>query len=384
MTQPKLSQINVYPVKSVAGISMSAAWVEKQGLVFDRRFMLAFADGGMVTARRFPSMVKIRSVLLAEGLRFSAPGVPDLVIYYERFAMQPFTVTVWKDTFSAFTTLEQADEWFSALIGQPVKLLYTGEQSNRYREKLGHNVSFADGYPLLLISQGSLDELNRRSSEQHAMAQFRPNLVVTGCDPFAEDKWKRIRIGQVEFNVTKPCERCVLTTVDVGKGDFRASREPLKTLSEFRANEHGSIFFGQNLVALNEGVVSQDDEVEVLEYQQGIDYPDNSEPAFASDKSGAALKNAAVMTKIQKPLTVIFNGTAISGNNQMTLLEQAERNGIAITNSCRAGLCGACRVKVIEGEAVQADSPVLPYIDTDNGMVLACCCVPKTDVKIEY
>lgn len=387
MTRAKLSQITVYPVKSVAGISMSTAWVEKQGLVFDRRFMLAFVDGGMVTARRFPQMVTIKAALLADGIRFTAPNVTDLVIHYDQFSMQPFDTTVWKDTFSAFTTDERADRWFSLIIGEPVKLLYTGEQSNRYREKLGHNVSFADGYPLLVISQGSLDELNRRSSEKHAMAQFRPNLVVNDCAPFAEDKWKRIKIGEVEFAVVKPCERCVLTTVDVKTGRFKTSREPLKTLAQFRANEHGGVFFGQNLVALNEGIINQNDLVEVLEYQQGETYIDQSPASVTqtSEQSGpSAIPEQEGSVYKNQTLTLSFNGTAIFGNNQMTLLEQAERNGVAIANSCRAGLCGTCRVKVVEGDVDQADVPALPHIDSENGMVLACCCVPQSDVKIEY
>lgn len=387
MTRAKLSQITVYPVKSVAGISMSTAWVEKQGLAFDRRFMLAFVDGSMITARRFPQMVKIRSALLPDGIRFSAPNVTDLVIHYDQFAMQPFNTTVWKDTFSAFTTDEQADRWFSRIIGEPVKLLYTGEQSNRYREKLGHNVSFADGYPLLLISQGSLDELNRRSPEKHSMAQFRPNLVASDCAPFAEDKWKRIKIGEVEFAVVKPCERCVLTTVDVQTGRFKTSREPLKTLAQFRANEQGGVFFGQNLVALNEGMINQDDLIEVLEYQQGEEYADHfsgSASSQSEEQSASAFPEQNSTVKASQTLTLLFNDTVVFGNSEMTLLEQAERNGVAIANSCRAGLCGTCRVKVVAGEVDQADVPALPHIDSANGMVLACCCVPQSDVKIEF
>lgn len=381
MSQLELSQVTVYPVKSIAGISLSSAWVEKQGLTFDRRFMLAFYDGAMVTARRYPQMVKIRSALLADGIRFSFPNQNDLVIHYHQFDLMEVETTVWSDTFSAYSTTKQASEWFSEIIGAPIQLLYSGEQSNRVREKFGHNVTFADGYPLLLIGQASLDELNSRSSEQHKMAQFRPNIVVAGSDAFAEDKWKRIKIGDVEFLVSKPCERCILTTVDSETGSFRPTREPLKTLATFRANEQGGIFFGQNIVPLNEGFIQQNDAVEILEYQDGVEYEDNRiDPAASMTGNSSALENdQAVQT-----LKLTFNGTTIVGNSEFSLLEQAERNGVAIANSCRSGLCGACRVTVTKGSVDQADVPALASINTDAGMVLACCCVPQSDVEVKY
>jgi uncharacterized protein YcbX/ferredoxin-NADP reductase len=271
---PLLSQINIYPVKSVGGISLSSSWVEKQGLCFDRRFMVALSDGAMVTARKYPNMVKVSSSLLPTGIIFTYPGMVPLKLEYSSFKLQETPATVWKDNFAAYTTTDEADDWFSQVLDQRVELLFTGEQSNRVREKLGHNVSFADGYPLLIISQGSLDELNRRSSETHSMEQFRTNLVVGSDEPFIEDSWKRIKIGEVEFEAVKPCERCILTTVDVEKGAFRESKEPLNTFSRFRANERGGVFFGQNLVAKNEGMIRTGDEIEVLEYKDKEVYDD--------------------------------------------------------------------------------------------------------------
>ncbi len=273
-TQTQLTKINVFPVKSVGGISLSNALVEKQGLEFDRRFMVAFPDGRMVTARKFPQLVTLGVTLTANGLRFSSPEHPPLTIRYDEFAMQPKEATVWKDTFEAYSTTEAANAWFSAVIDTDVQLLFTGEQSQRVRESVGHNVSFADGYPLLVISQASLDELNRRSTVEHSMEQFRTNLVVDVSEPFEEDSWKRIRIGEVEFEVVKPCERCVLTTVDVKEGKLRKNREPLKTFAKFRANEKGRVFFGQNLVAINQGVIRTGDTVEVLEFKEKERYSD--------------------------------------------------------------------------------------------------------------
>jgi uncharacterized protein YcbX/ferredoxin-NADP reductase len=236
--------------------------------------MVALSDGAMVTARKYPNMVKVSSSLLPTGIIFTYPGMTPLKLEYSSFKLQQTPATVWKDNFAAYTTTDEADDWFSQVLDQRVELLFTGEQSNRVREKLGHNVSFADGYPLLIISQGSLDELNRRSSETHSMEQFRTNLVVGSDEPFIEDSWKRIKIGEVEFEAVKPCERCILTTVDVEKGAFRESKEPLNTFSRFRANERGGVFFGQNLVAKNEGMIRTGDEIEVLEYKEKEIYDD--------------------------------------------------------------------------------------------------------------
>ncbi|MGV2986199.1 MOSC N-terminal beta barrel domain-containing protein [Vibrio sp. E150_011] len=270
----QLSQINIYPAKSVGGIALSSSWVELQGLSFDRRFMVALADGSMVTARKHPNMVKVSSSIIPSGLVFTYPGQPALKLEYAGFKKQEASAQVWNDRFTAYTTTDEADDWFSRVLGQRVELLFTGEQSNRHREKIGHNVSFADGYPLLMISTGSLEALNRRSPETHSMEQFRTNLVIQSDEAFIEDSWKRIKIGEVEFEVVKPCERCVLTTVDVNKGEFRASKEPLMTFSRFRANERGGVFFGQNLVAKNEGMIHVDDVIEVLEYKEKEVYPD--------------------------------------------------------------------------------------------------------------
>ena len=183
---PTLSQINVFPVKSIAGISQSHAWVEQQGLSFDRRFMVARPDGSMITARKHPQLVKVSAALLPHGLVLNYPEQPSLKLQYSDFAMTESEATVWSDTFNAYLTTEEANKWFSQIIGEPVHLLFTGEQSQRLRAKISQNVSFADGYPMLIISEASLDALNERSPHQHTMDQFRTNLVVSGTEPFAK------------------------------------------------------------------------------------------------------------------------------------------------------------------------------------------------------
>ena len=281
MTQPSivptLSTIHVYPVKSIAALTQSQAWVEKQGLAFDRRFMVASDDGAMITARKYPQMVKISATLTMTGLVLQYPNKADLVLQYADFEMLDTAATVWNDNFNAYTTTVIANQWFSEIITHSVQLLFCGQQSQRVRPKIGHNVSFADGYPLLIISEASLAALNERSSEQHTMAQFRTNLVISNTEPFAEDGWKRIRIGEVEFKAVKPCARCILTTVDPLSGEYSPQKEPLKTMATFRADAMGEVFFGQNLVALNEGMIRAGDVIEVLETKPKEIYADNIE-----------------------------------------------------------------------------------------------------------
>ncbi|OBT09441.1 hypothetical protein A9264_09235 [Vibrio sp. UCD-FRSSP16_10] len=272
----QLSGINVYPVKSTSGIAQSRAWVSLEGISFDRRFVVADLEGRMITARKFPNMVTIKSTLLPDGIVLTAPGMDSLRLCIADFQRNEFECKIWSDRFIAYTTTEQANAWFSKAIGSQAQLLYCGEESNRYREKLDTHVSFADGYPLLVISQGSLDELNRRASSPQTMSQFRTNLVVEGIEAFAEDSWEKIAIGEVEFQVGKACQRCVLTSVNPSTGEKMINQEPTATLSKFRANEKGAIFFGMNLVALNEGVIEVGDELRVLETRTPITYPDTT------------------------------------------------------------------------------------------------------------
>ncbi|MNN63686.1 MOSC domain protein [compost metagenome] len=128
----------------------------------------------------------------------------------------------------------------------------------------GERVHFADGFPLLLIGQGSLDDLSARVGRPLEMLRFRPNLVVSGAEPYAEDSWKRIRIGALEFRVAKPCSRCILTTIDPHTGERSADREPLATLKAYREKD-GEMLFGQNLIAEGMGELRVGMPVEILE-----------------------------------------------------------------------------------------------------------------------
>ncbi|MFC6669132.1 MOSC domain-containing protein [Marinobacterium aestuariivivens] len=262
----KLSALHIYPIKSTAGIGLERAFVERAGLTFDRRFVVADATGGFMTARRHPRLLQVRATPTADGLWLSAPEMPDLRLRYGQFPPQYRSISVWRDHIDSQQCGDEADRWFSDYLGQDCRLQFFGPRSQRETDRLPHSpVAFADGYPLLLISEGSLEDLNRRCPEPVSMARFRPNLVVSGTAPFAEDGWTRIRIGALELALVKPCSRCVMTTLDPASAERHPRQEPLRTLSGYRRDADGQVNFGQNLVPLGEGVLEVGMEVEILE-----------------------------------------------------------------------------------------------------------------------
>ncbi|WP_421201815.1 MOSC N-terminal beta barrel domain-containing protein [Aeromonas enteropelogenes] len=270
---PTLDSIHLYPVKSTAGMALTRARVTEEGLLGDRRYMVVKPDGTFITARTHPQLQQVQATPIDGGLLLRYPGFEPLSLLETEFSLTPQATGVWKDNFNALHTHALADAWLSRVAGERVQLLWLGEESARFREKTGTRVSFADGYPLLLISQGSLEDLNLRSDALHQMSQFRTNLVASGTRPFEEDGWKRIRIGEVEFLVAKPCSRCIMTTVEPGTDRFNALKEPLATLTRYRRGEDGEVYFGQNLVALNEGWIEAGSEIEVLETARPPVYP---------------------------------------------------------------------------------------------------------------
>lgn len=260
---PTLSALYRYPIKSTAGEGLDRVLVTEEGVLRDRRFMLAKPDGSFVTARKYAGLQRVFARFDGEQLCLTHDDHPAISESRNVFALQPFDTQVWGDDFAALTTTIRLDAWFSRIIGEPVHLLWLGERSNRRREEIGVRVSFADGYPLLLTAEASLADVNARTDGSHVMAQFRPNVVVSGSDAFAEDGWTRIRIGDVVFRVDKPCGRCVMITVDPARGERRPDGEPLRTLGRYR-RQGKDICFGQNLVAENTGELVVGQAVEIL------------------------------------------------------------------------------------------------------------------------
>lgn len=268
MTVMIISQINVYPIKSLKGISFEEAGIERRGLRYDRRWMLVDADGQFMTQRDFPKMALIETSVNGDGLKvrfnereMAVPAEPE---------KGPVEVGIWEGPVAAAMFGEEVNGWFSDALGVECRLVTMPETTRRRIEPEyalnpdEDHVSFADAYPLLLISEGSLADLNSRLEAPIQMNRFRPNIVVAGTEAFAEDGWKKIRIGETVFHLVKPCARCVVTTVDQATG-IKDGKEPLKTLAAYRTKD-GKVLFGQNLIAENPGnVIRIGDEVEVIE-----------------------------------------------------------------------------------------------------------------------
>lgn len=261
-----LASIHIYPLKSCAPVTRDSARVETRGLEFDRRWMVVDANGRFLTGRQHPRLTLIRAEPAGDAVQLQAPDMPGLRLAPVRDRAR-WMVEVWGSRVAAFGGNAQADAWISAFLGIPARFTHMDAECLRTvdpeHSRPGDIVSFADGYPLLAISQAALDLLNSRLAQPVSMLRFRPNVVIAGTAPHAEDGWKRVRIGNVEFDVAKPCIRCVFTTVDFERGVFDASGEPLRTLLTYRRTPKG-VSFGQNLIARGTGMLRVGDTVEPL------------------------------------------------------------------------------------------------------------------------
>jgi uncharacterized protein YcbX len=264
-----------YPVKSCRGERLTQAQVEPWGLEGDRRWMVVDASGRFVTAREHPHMLLITPVLGGDKVTLSSPGRPDLIVAVPS-AADLVSVSVWSSDLKASPAGQEAASWLSEVIGRPVRLVYLDDPARRPASpaysKPGDRVSFADGYPLLLTSEASLDAVNGWIAEgPHAaegpvpMRRFRPSVVVAGAPAWAEDGWRRLSIGPVTFRSVKGCDRCVLTTIDpdtAAKG-----REPLFALARHRRWDN-KVWFGVNLIPDDAGpgaVIRVGDPVQILD-----------------------------------------------------------------------------------------------------------------------
>lgn len=269
----ELSEINIYPIKSLGGISLNESVVEEKGLQYDRRWMLVDENGDFFTQREFSKMATMKVSLENDGLKVTSDN-QSVEIPFEANSNDRINVTVWGSRCEAVSYDNSVNSYFSDVLQTNCKLVIMPEDSRRLVNqdyairKLEDVVSFADGYPVLLIGEGSLNDLNNRLFDPIPMNRFRPNLVVKNSEAFAEDAWKKIKVGDAIFHLVKPCARCVMTTIDQATG-ISDGKEPLKTLSTYRLvkkDGESKINFGQNLIAENFGVsVKLGDKIEILE-----------------------------------------------------------------------------------------------------------------------
>lgn len=261
----RLSALAVYPVKSCRGTWCRQAVVGPRGLEHDREWMVVDADGRFLTQRTLPRLATVAVELTRDALRLSVADLGAVAVPLgERGA--PRQVTVWRDRVAAESAGAAAAELLSELAGAPCELVRLPPDSVRpvdpARGGAGHQVGFADAFPFLLLSEASLAELNRRLAKPVPMDRFRPNLVVAGCGPHAEDGWAELEVGGIRLECVAPCARCIITTTDQRTGE--RFREPLATLAGYRRVD-GKVLFGQNLVHHGRGVLTVGDECRVVD-----------------------------------------------------------------------------------------------------------------------
>ena len=275
----RLTALYLYPVKSCRGLAVASAAVAAHGLVGDRRFLVVDAEDRFLTQRVHPRMALITTTLTSDALTLSSPQHGSVSIPLAS-NLRPQACTTrrgvgWKDTVTADDCGDEPAAWLGDFLGLPCRLVHAGAAYSRLlpvrklpstldvRLSTRHEVSFADGFPFLVIAEESLADLNARLGAPLPMNRFRPNLVVAGAAPYAEDTWGRFRIGGVVFHGATRCGRCVVTTTD----QFTAARgpEPLRTLATYRRDAGGDVMFGRNLIhETKTGRLAVGDAVELL------------------------------------------------------------------------------------------------------------------------
>jgi len=266
MSAITIRDLYIYPIKSCRGQRVEAALTTKRGLQDDRLLMIVDGEGIFLTQREYPTMALIAPTVGEALLTLRAPGMTTLDLPLRTSGPHSYA-RVWNDSCQVIDQGAAAAEWLSAYLGTTARLVRLSDTFQRavdprYERTPEDETSFADGYPFLLISQGSLDDLNGRLATPVPMNRFRPNLVVQGNTPFAEDGWRQLQIGAVTFYPVKPCARCPIPTIDQATGVM--GKEPLKTLATFRRSTEGKVIFGQNLLSQGAGVIRVGDPVLIV------------------------------------------------------------------------------------------------------------------------
>lgn len=260
LVMPHITALNIYPVKSCRGIALTQARLTETGFDHDREWLVTTPEGRFLTQRERPLLAQIETALSGDQLVLRKPRGADLTLPLNMTGRE-IEVTCWRDRCAAFDAGEEAAAWLSEHLGQPSRLVRFDQRRRRSSaEEWTQGVEafnqFSDGFPWLLISQASLDELNTRLKQPLPMNRFRPNIVVDGLAPFGEDEVHEFVAGNVRLRAVKPCTRCAITTTDQITGE-RLTEEPLKTLKEFRFDRAlRGVTFGQNMV-LSSGLGSE-------------------------------------------------------------------------------------------------------------------------------
>lgn len=259
-----VSDLYCYPIKSCAGTRLDAAELTRHGLANDRMLMLTRPNGQFVTQREFPELCLVRPDITGDAITLNGPGCKSLTFDPVRKG-NPTTATVWSDQVQVVAQRDEVNAWFCDYLGSDVQLVAMHESFERnvdadFAAAETDVVGFADGFSILLISDASLDLLNEKLPSPVGMDRFRPNIVVTGAEPHAEDSWRELRVGNVGMSGVKPCARCSVVAVEPTSGE--RGTQPTAVLAEYRRFPKG-VMFGMNMIHHAIGRIAVGDTIQV-------------------------------------------------------------------------------------------------------------------------
>jgi uncharacterized protein len=260
-----LSQICIYPIKSLGGISLEKSLVTSRGLQHDRRWIVVDANGKMLTQRQFPTMTLMKTSVLENGIgieyqdkKIEIPFLPETT--------ETKKVQIWDDLVTVIRVNQTVGKWLSKILETDCDLYFQPDEEQRLIDKKyafeNEHTSLADGFPILIAGEASLQDLNNRLETPVEMLRFRPNLVFAGGEPYEEDIWQSFSINEVNLYGAKPCARCPMPTIDLQTAEF--GKEPIKTLATYR-KQNNKVYFGQNVLIKNIGKINIGDKIELHE-----------------------------------------------------------------------------------------------------------------------
>ena len=264
-----VSELYIYPVKSLGGIPINHGELTDRGFRHDRRWMLVDENNRFLTQREHPRMAMLQTVLTEDGIHVlhKTQTASNIIIPFSYSPDKRIVVNIWDDVCEAVTVDDKLDEWFSDALSISCKLVHMPDNTmrkvdERYAVSKNEVTSFSDAYPLLMISKESLNDLNNRLPEPLPVNRFRPNIVMEGGLPYEEDRMQHFRINEINFYGVKLCARCSIPTIDQETG--KKNKEPTKTLADYRRKGQ-NVYFGQNVLYRNTGYIKPGDEITILQ-----------------------------------------------------------------------------------------------------------------------
>ena len=259
-------RLRIHPVKGARGSDVDLMDFDEVGPRFDRRWMVVGADGLFISQRGRPELATVRATVAGGELILAAPGAGAVAVPTAPEGGR-VGVRVWDSHLAVRSVADEADAWLTDFLGAPHRLVHIGDDDVRRTDPAyaeGHRVGFADGFPALVVTQGSVAELGRRAGRPIPAERFRPNIVISGDPPHDEDQWRRFTIAALDFSGVKLCARCKVTTIDQESGERDPDREPLRSLARYR-HLKDKVYFGVNVVHHGRGRIRVGDPVEVVE-----------------------------------------------------------------------------------------------------------------------